>query len=129
MISLQDYKRSKTVEGLVQKLFESRQVAHNAHLKTKSYAAHVALQGYYDGVLVLIDSFVETYQGQYGLFSGYERSEISDPSSIEDYMDDAAKIFSIARESLNKKDSHLANILDEIIALTYQTIYKLKFLK
>lgn len=129
MISLEDYKRSKTVDGLVQKLFESRQVAHNAHLKTKSYAAHVALQGYYDGVLVLIDSFVETYQGQYGLLSGYEKSEISDPSSIEDYMDDTAKIFSIARESLNKKDSHLANILDEIISLTYQTIYKLKFLK
>ena len=129
MISLEDYKTSKKVEGLVQKLFESRQVAHNAHLKTKSYAVHVALQGYYDTVLKLIDSFVETYQGQYGLLSGYEKIEISSPSSIENYMEDCAKIFSVARESLNKKDTHLANILDEILALTYQTIYKLKFLK
>lgn len=126
-MSLQDYKKSKTVEGLVQKLFESRQVAHNAHLKTKSYAQHNALGEYYNEVLELTDNFVETYQGQYGLLSNYEKLNIESPSSIEEYMDDAVKIFMAGRENL--KDSHLMNILDEIIALTYKTIYKLKYLK
>jgi hypothetical protein len=27
------------------------------------------------------------------------------------------------------KDSHLQNIVDEILSLTYKTIYKLKYLK
>jgi hypothetical protein len=128
-MSLEDYKKSKTIEGLVQKLFESRQVTHNAHLKTKSYAQHVALQEYYDSVLTFVDDFVETYQGQYGLLSNYEKLSTDSSSSIEDYMEDAVKIFSAAREIINKKDTHLANILDEIIALAYKTIYKLKYLK
>lgn len=131
MISLEDYKRSKTVEGLVQKLFESRQIAHNHHLKTNRYSAHIALQDYYKGILKLTDQFVETYQGQYGILNGYEKLSLDakNSDSIEDYMDDAVKIFSLAKDSLNKKDTHLANILDEIIAHTYQTIYKLKNLK
>jgi hypothetical protein len=129
MMSLEDYKKSKTIEGLIQKLFESRQVAHNAHLKSKSYSQHKALQKYYDEVLIFVDDLVETYQGQYGLLSNYEKLSIENPTSIEDYMEDAVKIFSAAREIISKKDTHLANILDEIIGLTYKTIYKLKYLK
>jgi hypothetical protein len=131
MISLEDYKRSKTVEGLVQKLFESRQIAHNYHLKTKSYSTHKALQNYYEGILVFTDEFVETYQGQYGILNGYEKLSLDakNSESIEDYMDDTVKIFVLSKDSLNKKDTHLVNIIDEIIALTYKTIYKLKNLK
>jgi hypothetical protein len=36
-------------------------------------------------------------------------------------------MFVLGRDSL--KDPHLQNIMDEIIALTYRTIYKLKNLK
>lgn len=126
-MSLKDYKNSKDVKGLVKKLFESRQVAHTAHLQTKSYAVHKALDEYYNDILDLTDKFVETYQGQYGILTGYEQVEPSVVSDIEGYLEDCAKIFSAGRESL--KDSHLQNIMDEIVALTYQTLYKLKNLK
>ena len=127
MISLQDYNKSKDVKSLVNKLFEVRQVSHNAHLQTKSYSAHKALDDYYTNLLDFIDDFVETYQGQYGILSGYEKIDISPVSDIEGYLEGAAKIFTAARE--NVKESHLQNILDEVVSLTYRTIYKLKNLK
>lgn len=129
MISIQEYRGSKSVKTLIQKLFESRQVAHNVHLQTKSYALHKALNSYYDDVLDLTDKFIETYSGQYGIVTGYEKLDISPVSEkeIEGYLKDCAEIFSLARENI--KDSHLQNILDEIVGLVYQTLYKVRFLK
>jgi hypothetical protein len=127
MISLQDYNKSKDVKSLVNKLFEVRQVSHNAHLQTKSYSAHKALNSFYDDLLDLTDEFIETYQGQYGILSGYEKIDVSPVTDIESYLDGAVKIFMAARENL--KDSHLQNIMDEIVSLTYRTLYKLKNLK
>lgn len=128
MMSLQDYKNAKDVKHLVAKLFEARQVAHNVHLQTKSYSVHKALNTFYDELLEFIDTFVETYQGQYGIISGYEKLIVIEPvSDVETYIEDCAKIFNVAKEGL--KDSHLKNIMEEIIALTYGTLYKLKNLK
>lgn len=126
MISLQQYKQSKDVKVLVQKMFEARQVAHNCHLKTKSFAEHEALGGFYKGLLDLADDFAETHQGQYGLLGDLEIKveAVGDPVG---YLEDCARLFAAGREAI--KESHLQNIMDEVIALTYKTIYKLKFLK
>ena len=47
-------------------LFLSRTMAHMSHLQTSSYAAHVALNEFYDGVLDLADDLAEASQGMYG---------------------------------------------------------------
>ena len=127
MISLKDYKNSNNVKNLMQKMFEARQVAHNAHLQTKSYSQHVALNEFYDNILDHIDEFVESYQGQYGIVTGYEKVEVTTVQDIEIYIEDCAKIFILGGDSL--KDSHLKNIIEEIVSLTYRTLYKLKNLK
>lgn len=125
MISLQDYKNSKSINGLVNKLFESKTTTHLYHLKTKSYSVHKALQKFYETIEDFTDSFVETYQGQYGLLK-IDSISSGDVDDIEKYLEDSVKIFTIGRDSI--KDSHLKNIMDEIITLTYQTIYKIKYL-
>jgi hypothetical protein len=130
MISLESYKNSKEIKGLVEKLFESRQVAHTIHLKTKSYAIHKALNHFYDDITDLTDTLVETYQGQYGLVTDYKIDIPNiNPDEIIVYLEEAAEIFKIGHNSFDEKDTHLHNILDEIVGLTYQTLYKLKFLK
>lgn len=126
MLSLQEYKQSKSVKGLVQKMFEARQVTHNCHLKTKSFAEHEALGGFYEGVLGLVDEFVESYQGQYGLLEDCEL-KVEAVSNPVQYLEDCAKLFALGRDEL--KDAHLQNLIDEVVALTYRTVYKLKFLK
>jgi len=126
MLSMQEYKQSKSVKGLVQKIFEARQVTHTCHLKSKSFSEHKALNKFYDEILELADEFVETYQGQYGILSDYE-IQTQPVSNVLEYLEDCVKMFILGRDSI--KDSHLQNIMDEIVALTYRTIYKLKNLK
>ena len=48
-------------------LFLARNVAHSVHLNTRNYAKHVALQGFYDGIIDLADQFAEASQGRHGL--------------------------------------------------------------
>jgi len=129
VMSLKDYKDTKSVKKLVEKMFEVRQTSHNFHLQTKSYSVHKALNSYYDKLLDLVDAYIETYQGQYGILTGYENIQVSAVNDIVEYLEDSVKIFSLGRDSLKDSDAHLKNILDEIIALTYRTLYKIKFLK
>ncbi len=126
MITLKEYKQSKDIKGLVQKMFEARQVSHNLHLKTKSYSEHKALGSFYEFIIDKIDEFIETYQGQYGIIEDCEITINKVENSLE-YLENCAKLFIVGRDSI--KESHLKNIMDEIITFTYRTIYKIKNLK
>lgn len=125
MLNLKEYNKNKDIKKYVQKMFEARQVAHNIHLKTKSYSQHVALNAFYDGLLALIDEFTETFQGQYGLIGELEIS-VKHVENIVEYLEEFCSLTKSARESL--KETHLQNMLDEVLSLTYKTIYKLKYL-
>ena len=56
---------------LLSALMHSRTQAHVFHLRTKSFATHKALQGYYEAIVPLLDTYAEAYQGRYGLINGY----------------------------------------------------------
>lgn len=112
---------------MIMLLFHSRTLAHVQHLQTRSYAAHVALQGYYDGVVDLVDAFAETFQGCYGIIEAYPTSYSSTKDPVE--------MLTVLREWIakNRKDitdeSAMQNQIDTIVELIESTIYKLKFLK
>ena len=117
-----------TIEQFVSLLFEARDISHNYHLKSKSYSEHIALNEFYSKILELTDEFVETYQGQYGIINitNEEKSDINLPINyLMSFVDKIRKY----NFSLDVKDSHLKNIIDEMTALTYKTLYKLKNLK
>lgn len=109
--------------------FHVRTAAHVLHLKSRSYAHHMALHDFYDEIVDLIDNYAETYQGAYGLIDDYagQYRVYSTPeqmlSEYESYVEDNRAEF------YGKGDTHLMNIVDEIQALTRSTLYKLKFLK
>lgn len=118
------------------KIFEARQVAHIYHLQVKgdmgSHASHTALNEYYDGVLDLLDELIETYQGQYDIVENYEIIDSKDTQSKDkvEYFVEFNKFISDTRsKAFLPEDTHLQNIIDEIVALTYRLIYKLKFNK
>ena len=117
------------------KLFESREMAHVYHLQIRgesSYAGHKALEEYYNDVLDLIDQIIETYSGQYEIVENYEIIDVSgsiDKNKV-DYFTELQKFIKDNRHSaLSKEDTHLQNIVDEIVALGYRTLYKLKNLQ
>ncbi len=117
------------VASFVNKLFEARLNAHVLHLKTKSFAQHKALGEYYDQMNDHIDTFVEVYQGQYGLLSYKDTINIDDDVNPVNYFTNIADIIKSSHSLINEEDSHLDNIIDEMTAATYHLLYKLKYLK
>jgi hypothetical protein len=110
-------------------LLSSREQAHIFHLQTPSYAQHKALQGYYEDIVDLIDTYVESYQGRYGILKGYKPSNtiLEDDSTVSYFMG-LQKFVDETRGQL-PQDGELNNTVDEIAGLISSTVYKLKFLK
>ena len=107
---------------LLSSLLHSRTQAHIYHWRTKSFAAHKALQAYYEGIVPLFDEYAEGYQGRYGLISGYTSGPVDqNPMKARAYFQRLLKIV----DATKIKDSYLKNILDTIRQLVYQTLYLL----
>lgn len=104
-----------------------RTAAHLAHLSSESYSEHVALGGFYDDLLPLVDQYAEVYMGTEGRIASFPAAEMPSGRPIvflTAYLD---KIDAEMAE--DGKNQALANILAELQALTSQTVYKLRYLK
>lgn len=108
-------------------LFMSRTATHMAHLKVSgpgSFAAHKALNEFYDAIIDMADSLAEAAQGKFGILDiPYMdlKGDIEEPLDlIETHM--------TMIENLGKKCENraLQNIFDEIIALYMKTQYLLR---
>jgi hypothetical protein len=120
-------------KDVIAEILHSRTQSHIFHWQTTgehSLAMHQALQLYYEGVIPLIDGFVESYQGKYGIMKGYKCPEgFSDFESGEaliKYFQDLETKIESNRDSV--KESYLQNQIDTFVELINSTIYKLKFL-
>jgi hypothetical protein len=128
---IKNQKESKSsLITLVSRLLDSQRQTHIFHLQTKSFAEHKALQDYYDAIADLVDGIVESYQGKYGILTGWKSVGTAEYQSSEQVItylkalgDEVAKVFSIV------KDTYIQNQLDEVTALINSTLYKLRFLK
>lgn len=123
---------NNTMASLISLLLSSRNQAHVFHLQTDSYAHHKALNEYYDEVIEFVDGLVESYQGKYGILTGYTSAsgliEQASANTIVEYFTQLAKTVEEARKEI-PQDDYLLNQIDEVTALVYSTVYKLKFLK
>lgn len=110
-------------------LFLARDVAHSVHLNTRSYAKHKALQKFYEGVVGLADDFAETYQGRYGLIGPISLMSAKKTTNIIEFLEDQLKeIENVRYEVVDKSDTTLQQLIDNIVELYLRTLYKLRFL-
>jgi DNA-binding ferritin-like protein len=119
-------------EKLISTLMASRDQAHIFHWQTTgdgSFAAHLALNAYYDAIPDMVDALVEAYQGKHGIVKGYEPAERFDEYS----KDGAIKYFKAliafverVYAKFPKEDTNIINQLDAFKDLIYTTIYKLE---
>lgn len=112
------------IEKLVGTLMMSRTFAHLAHLKTASYAKHIALNEFYDAIIDMADGIAEVAQGKHGkLDFPYidMKGNTSDPiAGLESHL--------VMVTNLGKKceDRALGNIIDDVLVCYSSTLYKLK---
>ena len=115
---------------MVCNILHSRNQAHVFHLQTKSYAEHIALNGYYDGIVALFDAIVESYQGKYGIiktFKTFKVEQYRNNKKTISYFERLLDIIEENRDSVD--DSFIQNQIDTVQELINSTLYKLKFLK
>jgi len=112
---------------LISYLFHSRTQTHIFHLQTTSYAEHMALNAYYDGIIPLIDTLVESYQGKYGILTGYSNFNLMEYKGNNQtiaYLEALCETVYQTYETV--EDSYIQNQLDTITEFVKSTIYKLK---
>lgn len=114
------------IEELVARVFKTRNQAHLAHWKTKSYAEHKALGSFYENVIDELDGLIEACQGSKGIIGHVDLSCKDESVDIIKCLTDDANFISKNRTKIAHGVPALENILDEIVALYLKTIYKLK---
>ena len=110
-------------------LFLARDVTHSVHLNTRSFAKHMALQGFYEGIVDLADKFAEAYQGKYGLIGPVSLMSAKKTTNVVEFLQDQMDEIESERYKIVEKEcTPLHNIIDEIVGLYLSTLYKLRFL-
>ena len=74
------------IEELISRVFYARNLAHFEHWRAKgegSYAKHIALGEFYDGVIDTIDPLVEAYQGAFDLIKAIPAPEQTMSDSLK----------------------------------------------
>lgn len=111
-------------------LFNARTAAHVAHLSVTgpgSYAKHVALAEFYEGIVGLADRFAEGYVGCYGeliKFGGSSFKMERDPIKM---LEGLKGVIDAARKECGDH-GFLQQICDDMMELVGTTLYKLRFL-
>jgi hypothetical protein len=113
---------------LIGTLMQSRNQAHIYHLQTESFAAHAALNTYYDEIVELFDGLVESYQGRYGILRDYKMAgAIKEDDNPIVYFEALTKFVETIRAKC-PQDSYIQNQIDTVVELLESTKYKLKYL-
>ena len=114
---------------MVSKLRFSVEQTQVYHWQSQSYSEHKALNKYYDGIPVIVDGIVESYQGKHGIVTGYtpaEKFDEFDKSTVIKYFKGLAMFVERAYAKLPQEDTYILNQIDNVKELIYSTIYKLE---
>ena len=117
---------------LISTLMASRTQAHIFHWQVEgigSDAAHRALGVYYDEIVDLFDSLVESFQGRYGIQRGFTSpASFKEDGQFITYFEALSKYVETIRTKI-PQDSYIQNEVDTVVKLIETTKYKLKNLK
>lgn len=116
---------------LASMLMHSRTQSHVFHLRVSpnGYAAHKALQKYYESIVDMIDSLVEGYQGMEDLIEFKAVKGIDNDASVENIISYFERLLSFVRTERKSEElsySWIQNEIDNVEKLIYSTLYKLK---
>lgn len=110
--------------------FLSRDVAHREHLLTHSYAAHKALEEFYKGIILLADGLGEFVIGREMPLKDIPYLAPEGKPDIVSQLESHLKTIETQRyRDLDKADTALQNIVDEIVKRYVDTLYMLRRFK
>jgi len=118
------------MDNLIAHLFLARELAHRAHLASRSYSEHMALGAFYDAIIDHADAIAEAWQGRtlellkIPMLSGDPEADILETLKQHVEWIGSARYIAAPRE-----DTAIQNLIDAAVETYLSTIYKLTFLK
>lgn len=101
---------------------------HLLHLRSKSYAEHMALGAFYAALPDLVDVIAEAIQGIEEELIDYPVDYYPPAATALDELRSLKEFVAEERKEL-PQNSEIQNLIDSILELIDSTIYKLKFLR
>lgn len=112
---------------LIALMFLGREVAHREHLRTKSYAQHVALNTFYEEIIEIADSITEAYQGRNGIIANIPMLTNDTQGAIDVVLEkQLAAIEKLRYTAVAKEETAIQNLIDGAVELYLSTLYKLR---
>lgn len=113
-------------ETIAALLLKARTDVHLTHLlqKDKTFATHNAMSIFYEGVLDLVDTYVETSMG---IDDTFKLTEVEESMAIDNplvYFKNLYNTISVERVSI--KESFIQNQIDTMQELIAHTLYRIK---
>ena len=113
-------------ESIVALLFKARTDIHLTHLeqKSKTLATHETLKIFYESILDLIDTYVETSMG---IEDSFKAPEVPASAVVDNPLEYFKSLYNtIQTLRAEVKESFLQNQIDEMQQLIAHTMYRLK---
>ena len=113
-------------ETIAALLLRARTDVHLTHLlqKDKTFATHNAMSIFYDSVLDLVDTYVETSMG---IDDTFKLTEVEESMAIANPLAYFKNLYNtIATERVSIKESFLQNQIDTMQELIAHTLYRIK---
>jgi DNA-binding ferritin-like protein len=113
---------------LIALLFLARELAHREHLRTRSFAAHSALNEFYLEIVEKADAIAEAYQGEHGLLTIPMLDNNAKGDIVKILQEHVSWIKEHRYKAASKDDTPIQNLIDEAVETYLSTLYKLRFL-
>jgi DNA-binding ferritin-like protein len=98
-------------------------------LNTRSFSKHEALNIFYNRIVGAADDFAEAYQGRHGMIGPISLMSAKKTTNVIEFLQDQLDEIEKCRyEVVDKSDSSLQQLIDNIIEIYLRTLYKLRFL-
>ena len=118
------------MENLISMLFLARDMAHREHLRTDSFAQHMALGEFYNKIIDNADVIAEAYMGSYGVLKDFTiQASKSSPDIVKELTAHVQWIDKNRYGICEVDDTPIQNLIDAAVETYLTTIYKLKRLK
>lgn len=112
---------------VVSLLFNARTNAHIAHLQTRSFAQHKALDDFYSQIIDIADSFAESAMGSTNqVLTGFDIGQLHTGEIVQFLQKQYKELLTLRGQFT---EGHLVQLIDDACELYTSTIYKLSFLK
>lgn len=115
------------IEEFAARAFAIRDIAHRQHWRPAPLSQHETLGAFYEKVIPAIDTIVECHIAEFGPIGDFQ-VETSPVSNITAWIQAEKDWIQDNQDTISGGNRSISNLIDSLVAIYQQTLFKLKFI-